>query len=69
MEKERLIPRIKQEWCKGCRICADFCPRQVFERDSLGKPNVAHPENCITCYMCDYRCPDFAITLASAAVK
>ncbi len=60
-----VFPQIKTEWCKKCGLCFEFCARKVFETDSLGRPFVAHPEKCVGCGMCDYRCPDFAITFVS----
>jgi len=52
---------LKLERCKGCGICAAFCPKQVLEVDQLGKIFVAHPEKCIACKQCELRCPDYAI--------
>jgi 2-oxoglutarate ferredoxin oxidoreductase subunit delta len=51
------------EWCKGCRICVAFCPKQVLVMGKDQKAHVAHEENCIRCYLCARRCPDLAITL------
>ncbi|SDF51210.1 4Fe-4S dicluster domain-containing protein [Sporomusa acidovorans] len=62
MSKEQFIPQIKREWCKSCGLCVKFCPKDVFEKDLLGNPYVANPDACVACNMCDYRCPDFAIT-------
>ena len=54
---------IFENWCKGCGICVEFCPKGVLEYDSAkGKALVANPENCIQCGICELRCPDFAIT-------
>jgi len=25
-EKEKKMPIINREWCKGCGICVEFCP-------------------------------------------
>lgn len=66
MEKEKLVPQIKREWCKACGLCYQYCPRKVFTRDTLGNPLVTQAEQCVSCYMCQYRCPDFAITLVPA---
>lgn len=52
---------IKLERCKGCGICAAFCPKKVLELDKLGKVFVARPEDCIACGQCELRCPDYAI--------
>ena len=46
--------------CKGCGICVDICPKQVYDRDALGKPIMARNENCIYCKQCLFHCPDFA---------
>ena len=64
--KEKLVPVIKREWCKACGLCFDYCPRKVFDKDALGNPAVKYPEQCVACYMCQYRCPDFAIALVPA---
>jgi 2-oxoglutarate ferredoxin oxidoreductase subunit delta len=61
--KKKLQPAVKAEWCKACGLCIAFCPQNVFGADVAGKPVVDNPENCIGCMLCDYRCPDFAITL------
>lgn len=52
---------INRDWCKGCRICVKFCPKQVLELDDKDKATVMRPEDCICCKMCELRCPDLAI--------
>ncbi len=54
---------INKTWCKDCLICKEFCPQSVFEIDENGKVQVAHPEKCTLCGLCQLRCPDFAIKL------
>ena len=53
--------------CKGCAFCVEFCPRGVlamsdaFNAKGYHYPEVAHPENCVDCDLCEVICPDFAI--------
>lgn len=51
-----------KDWCKGCGICVEFCPKNVLELKN-GIINIARPEDCIKCGMCELRCPDYAIFL------
>jgi len=62
-KKERKMPSINREWCKGCGICAEFCPEDVLAIDEMEKANLAYPEKCDGCGMCELRCPDLAIEL------
>ncbi|SMF39184.1 2-oxoglutarate ferredoxin oxidoreductase subunit delta [Desulfovibrio gilichinskyi] len=49
------------DWCKGCGICAAFCPAKVMELNDQGKAVVVREEECINCGFCELHCPDFAI--------
>ena len=61
--KRKLKHVLRREWCKGCLICVDFCPKQVLALDDDAKILVVRPDDCIECRMCELRCPDFAIEL------
>ncbi|MDQ7822079.1 MAG: 4Fe-4S binding protein [Candidatus Eremiobacteraeota bacterium] len=50
-------------WCKKCGICVGLCPHKAFEWGEDGYPAVPSPDKCRRCNLCEYRCPDFAITL------
>lgn len=51
-------------WCKGCRICVEFCPTGVLAfKKGEDRPVVAHPEKCTACHWCDTHCPDLAIVV------
>jgi 2-oxoglutarate ferredoxin oxidoreductase subunit delta len=59
-------PKLKQhhinrDWCKGCGICVELCPKHVLELDDQDKVVVVRPQDCICCRLCELRCPDFAI--------
>ena len=51
---------INTAWCKGCGICAAFCPRGHLK---IVKEKVSPVEgtDCVLCGACELRCPDYAI--------
>ncbi len=50
--------RIEEHGCRGCSLCVDLCPVQVFEQDGTGAlARVVHAEHCIGCLTCAYACP------------
>lgn len=55
---------IYPDWCKGCGICAAFCPAKVMELGADGKAHVVREEECVSCGFCELHCPDFAISVA-----
>ncbi len=74
MKKVRLI-EINENLCKGCDICIEFCPLNVFESsDRLNRrgydvPVVARGDVCNECGICDLLCPEFAIILIKDSKK
>ncbi|MHC4717534.1 MAG: 4Fe-4S binding protein [Planctomycetota bacterium] len=61
---------IDREGCKGCRLCVEFCPKDVLamSADRLNSQGVPfaeclHPEQCVGCQACTTVCPDAAIEL------
>jgi len=62
--KKKKLARIdiREEWCKGCEICVELCPKHVFiMRNNL--PVVVDLAACNRCMLCEMRCPDFALTV------
>ena len=55
---------INQEWCKGCGICIEYCPKKILVAKGLDqKARVTDESLCINCKMCEVHCPDFAIEI------
>ncbi len=50
-------------WCKGCRLCVEFCPTGVLGFDEDEHPVVVKAEACTACHWCDTHCPDLAIVV------
>ncbi|MDI3310824.1 MAG: 4Fe-4S binding protein [Thermoanaerobacterium sp.] len=53
---------INESWCKGCGICVEFCSANVLAMKN-NKVFSLSPEKCISCGLCELRCPDYAIYL------
>jgi 2-oxoglutarate ferredoxin oxidoreductase subunit delta len=55
--------------CKGCQLCVEVCPQEVFElsteRNAKGYllPSALRMEDCTGCLQCEMTCPDLAITV------
>lgn len=59
---------INEEWCKGCEICVDVCPKHILKmRDFVAV--VEDEEDCTGCMLCEQLCPDFAIEIKSPEKK
>lgn len=62
---------INANYCKGCSICIDFCPKDVLqpakEMNAKGYilPEVSHIDACTQCQLCVIVCPDLAIAVTS----
>jgi 2-oxoglutarate ferredoxin oxidoreductase subunit delta len=65
---------INPNWCKGCYICIDVCPRNVLEIDQTTFQKgrhpvlVARPEDCTVCRQCELLCPDLAIMVSNGTI-
>lgn len=61
LEKGRLT--IDTNWCKGCGICVEYCPKKVLKLEN-NIISVEDIEKCILCGLCELRCPDYAIYIS-----
>jgi 2-oxoglutarate ferredoxin oxidoreductase subunit delta len=59
--KEKFEVEFYRDWCKGCGICAAFCPAGALSMNEKGEPEISKPELCTGCTWCEIRCPDFAV--------
>jgi 2-oxoglutarate ferredoxin oxidoreductase subunit delta len=66
--KDKIIIEINQEWCKGCEICVDVCPQNVFKMQDF-KAMVQNLAGCTGCLLCEVLCPDFAIIIKKQRKK
>ena len=60
---------INPNYCKGCSICIDFCPKHVLQpaKDMNAKgyilPEAIDIEACTQCQLCVIVCPNLAIAV------
>ncbi|MDR1412564.1 MAG: ferredoxin family protein [Actinomycetes bacterium] len=61
---------IDENYCKGCALCVEVCPRHCMEMDaSRLTAKGYHParlcdaDACTACAICSTMCPDVAITV------
>ncbi len=65
----KLRPSLKAERCKGCGLCAAFCPKNTLVIGSklnpkgYCPPEITDNEQCTGCGFCVMMCPDLAIEL------
>ncbi len=64
LKKKKLV--LNALWCKGCGVCAAFCPKGVLALNGE-KIVIKEIEKCIYCGMCEARCPDYALYLEEVA--
>jgi 2-oxoglutarate ferredoxin oxidoreductase subunit delta len=69
--KKRLTKAIEidDQFCKGCFLCQEVCPKKLFARGGrrtpggYSMPEVRNLDECISCRTCEMTCPDLALTV------
>jgi 2-oxoglutarate ferredoxin oxidoreductase subunit delta len=60
---------IDDQFCKGCNLCIEVCPRKVFtpsgrrSRAGYSMPQATDLDQCSACFLCEMTCPDLALTV------
>jgi len=63
--------RIDDQYCKGCFLCLEVCPKKVLGRGNqrsragYSMPQVESLKDCISCLLCELTCPDLALTVVT----
>ena len=69
MAKKQYKVVFNRERCKGCELCASFCPKKIIEMDTQVNAKgycpakITRQEECIGCQSCATVCPDCAIEI------
>lgn len=59
----------REDYCKGCGICAHFCPKKIIvmadhiNNQGYNPASIREMEKCSGCAICARVCPDAAITI------
>ncbi|HDP70651.1 MAG TPA: DUF362 domain-containing protein [Actinobacteria bacterium] len=56
------VPKVIEEKCVKCGICAKHCPVEAISMDDLP---VINRRKCISCYCCHEMCPEGALEIRS----
>ena len=71
MSKKKYNVVVKNEFCKGCDLCIEYCKKDILtssEKINLKGYHYAEPvkdKECIGCMVCTLVCPDLAIEVYS----
>ncbi len=60
---------IEEKGCRGCTMCVDICPVDVFEVDTAHAiARVARTQDCIGCQSCVYVCPSRCVDIEDVEI-
>lgn len=67
--KKNWVIEINENLCKGCEICIEFCPVDLFgnseklNRKGYYLPVIFEEVKCTGCRLCELLCPELAIIM------
>ena len=59
-----MIEFVNDARCTQCNLCVRICPANVFDAVPGAAPVIARKNDCLTCYVCELRCPVDALYVA-----
>jgi 2-oxoglutarate ferredoxin oxidoreductase subunit delta len=68
-QKKEISIFIDEKLCKGCDICIELCPKDVFtvskqiNQQGYYIPIPTKIEVCTGCFICELICPEIAVIL------
>lgn len=72
MPKDKKLFTIKIDYrkCDGCGVCIFECGMNLFAYDvDRDRVVLRDKQECVECFICEYRCPEGAIVLSPIAFK
>ena len=65
---DKIRIEINPDWCKGCEIWVDVCPKDCLEMKNFVAV-VKDLESCTGCKLCEQLCPDFGVVVHAPKKK
>ena len=68
-KKKEIFIYIDEKLCKGCDICVELCPKDVFTiSEQINQQGYYIPiptsiDDCTGCMLCELICPELAVIL------
>ncbi len=68
------VVEIDSKGCRGCSLCVDYCPVEVFDRIEHPKikhyrAKVARADDCMGCFACFHLCPSQCIRVTDVEIQ
>jgi len=61
---------LETKGCRGCTMCVDICPADVFDYDeATAMATVARTQDCMGCLSCHYICPSQCVEVTDVELQ